>query len=134
MIKDLNNFNLYKAFAYHISLLRQFVSIHARSNPGGAGGKGDGDDKNPSSVHGNNVWQSLRKKRGLGTSGHGSSGHGSSGHGGWKSGGNDPDYSTKSAIVAKSTGGLRRINTATGTLSTMSSSTPPNLPRLTSAL
>ena len=91
MIQALKNFNLYESFAYHISLLRQFVSIHGRNNPDGM----DESEKGISSVHGNNVWSSFKKKRGLGASGHGG---GSSG---------DPDSSIQSA---KSVGNIRRIN------------------------
>eukprot|EP00985_Skeletonema_marinoi_P003275 scaffold1369_cov107-Skeletonema_marinoi.AAC.2 len=55
------------------------------------------------SVHGGNVWSSMRVKRGLG------------------------DSSTRKGNVFKndlsvqSSGGMRRVNTATGTLSTLSS-------------
>mmetsp|Transcript_375 Transcript_375/g.723 ORF Transcript_375/g.723 Transcript_375/m.723 type:complete len:290 (-) Transcript_375:170-1039(-) len=101
MIQALKNFHMYENFAYHISLLRQFVSIHTRNN-GGKGADGD-DDAQISSVHGNNVWSSLKKKRGLGGSGHGG----------------DRDSSTKSANNFKGTGSMRRISSATGVLSAM---------------
>ena len=32
MIQSLNNFDLYENYAYHISLLRQFVSLHSKGN------------------------------------------------------------------------------------------------------
>ncbi|KAL7535020.1 hypothetical protein ACHAXR_008017 [Thalassiosira sp. AJA248-18] len=96
MVKSMKTFALYETFAYHISLLRQFVSIHARNQ-----GAGDNDDANISSVHGNNVWNSLKKKRGLDGSGKG-----------------DPDSSIKSAGGSRSIG-VRRISTATGNLSAM---------------
>lgn len=97
MVQALKNFNLYENFAYHISLLRQFVSIHTRDKVA------DSDDdsvKGISSVHGSNVWNSLKKKRGLGGSGHGG----------------DPDSSVKSNSSFK---GMKRISTATGALSSM---------------
>ena len=94
MIQSLNNFNLYENFAYHISLLRQFE----RSGRMGGGGVGDDDGSEViSSVHGNNVWSTFKKKkennRRLGASGHS---------------GGDPDNSIKSA---KSTGGMKRNTT-----------------------
>eukprot|EP00580_Thalassiosira_gravida_P016237 CAMPEP_0201662330 /NCGR_PEP_ID=MMETSP0494-20130426/4442_1 /ASSEMBLY_ACC=CAM_ASM_000839 /TAXON_ID=420259 /ORGANISM="Thalassiosira gravida, Strain GMp14c1" /LENGTH=601 /DNA_ID=CAMNT_0048140661 /DNA_START=326 /DNA_END=2127 /DNA_ORIENTATION=- len=73
LIQALKNFNLYENFAYHISLLRQFVSLHTRNARGG-GRVGDSEDKEISSVHGQNVWSSLRKKRGLGGSHNGGGG------------------------------------------------------------
>lgn len=100
MIQALKGFNLYENFAYHISLLRQFVSIHARNN---ASDPEDDDDAKISSVHGNNVWNSLKKKRGLGGSGHGG----------------DKDSSIKSATNFKGSGSMRRISSATGALSAM---------------
>jgi len=106
MVQALKNFNLYENFAYHISLLRQFVSMHTRDNRSGKGSDGDDDStKGISSVHGSNVWNSLKKKRGLGGSGHGASGHGG-----------DPDGSTRSNNSFK---GMKRISTATGALSSM---------------
>jgi len=111
LIQALKNFNSYENFAYHISLLRQFVSLHTRNTRGGGSGKvGDSEDKQVSSVHGQNVWSSLRKKRGLGGSTHG---------------GYDPDSSGKSQSSHKSMagggmgGGMRRITSATGALSSM---------------
>ena len=88
MIRTLNNFSLYETFAYHISLLRQFVSLHTRNDQGRRQDRRDSDE-NISSVHGNNVWNALRKKRGLDSSGHRG----------------DADASTKSTM---SGGGMRR--------------------------
>lgn len=100
MIQGLKNFNSYENFAYHISLLRQFVSLHARN---GCGKDADGKDgENISSVHGSNVWNMLSKKKNLGSSGHSK----------------DPDVSTKSNNSFKG-GGMRKISTATGALSSM---------------
>ena len=103
MIQGLKNFDTYETFAYHISLLRQFVSIHARNN----NGKND-EDRDRISVHGNNVWASLKKKRGLEGSGHGGSSH--------RGGGRDPDESTGAKSLNM---GIRRVNTSTGRLSSM---------------
>lgn len=102
MIKALKDFTIYESFAYHISLLRQFVSIHSRNN----NSKDDGSSSPViSSVHGNNVFASLRKKRGLGAS--------------TTKGENEPDDSGRSA-KSMSMGGMRRVNTSTGRLSAMS--------------
>ena len=102
MIKALKDFATYESFAYHISLLRQFVSIHSRNN----NSKDDGSSSPVvSSVHGNNVFASLRKKRGLGAS--------------TTKGENEPDDSGRSA-KSMSMGGMRRVNTSTGRLSAMS--------------
>ena len=104
MIRSMKNFQFYKRFAYHISLLRQFVSLHSQNNNNST--RGGGNDAVPSSVHGNNVWNSLKKKRGLGASGHSSkdgSGHGN-------------DNLSMSMGMGL---GMRRIVTATGSLSAM---------------
>jgi len=102
MIKALKDFTTYESFAYHISLLRQFVSIHSRNN----NSKDDGSSSPVvSSVHGNNVFASLKKKRGLGAS--------------TTKGENEPDDSGRSA-KSMSMGGMRRVNTSTGRLSAMS--------------
>jgi len=110
MIKSLNNFSLYENFAYHISLLRQFVSLRSRDNAN----KDDDSVKGVSSVHGNNVWNSLKKRRGLDTSGGGRGFDASVGKGG-KVGGDNNDWSVKSAGA----GGMRRVVSATGMLSNM---------------
>ena len=102
MIKSLNNFSSYENFAYHISLLRQFVSLQSRDNAN----KDDDSVKGVSSVHGNNVWNSLKKRRGLDASGGGKGG---------KGGGDANDWSVKSAGA----GGMRRVVSATGMLSNM---------------
>ena len=44
MIEGMKNFHMYENFAYHISLLRQFVSIHTR-NSRGRGKVSDSDDE-----------------------------------------------------------------------------------------
>lgn len=101
MIKALKDFKLYESFAYHISLFRQFVSTQTRH-------KGDFDGKdegNISSVHGNNVWNSLKKKRGLDSSGH--------------RGDDSSNKSTRSAA-----GGMRRIGSAQGRLSSLADERP----------
>ncbi len=103
MIKSMKNFHFYQRFAYHISLLRQFVSLHSQDSSTRGGGN---NDAIPSSVHGNNVWNSLKKKRGLGASGHSKDG---SGHG-------NTDTLNMSMGMGLS---MRRIVTATGSLSTM---------------
>lgn len=106
MIKTLKDYFLYESFAYHISFLRQFVSTSRRTRQGSKkGGLFQGDGSNSvrnTSVHGGNVWSSMRKKRGLG------------------------DSSTRKGNIfgdtsVRSAGGMRRVNTATGTLSTLSS-------------
>ena len=107
MIRRLKDFSLYESFAYHISFLRQFVSTKRRTRQGSKKGglfqmDGSNSGRN-TSVHGGNVWSSMRVKRGLG------------------------DSSTRKGNVFKndlsvqSSGGMRRVNTATGTLSTLSS-------------
>ncbi|KAL3806154.1 hypothetical protein ACHAXA_011196 [Cyclostephanos tholiformis] len=103
MIQSLANFSFYQNFAYHISLLRQFVSKTSSPN------NNDDDDsiKRFSSVHGNNVWSTLKSRRGLDNSrGKGTGGSGVGGDGG--------DLSIKSVG-----GGMRRIVSATGILSSM---------------
>lgn len=107
-IRSLKDFSSYKTFAYHISFLRQFVESnekHTRQGPkrGGLDSSGSGVKNKTSSVHGGNVWTSMRVKRGLN------------------------DSSTRKArnfnqdsSIAKSTGGLRRVNTATASLSVLS--------------
>jgi hypothetical protein len=105
MIRSMKNFYFYQRFAYHISLLRQFVSLHAQNNTTNNNSRGGGNDAVPSSVHGNNVWNSLKMKRGLGASVHSKDG---SGHG-----------STEILSMSMGMGGMRRIVTATGSLSTM---------------
>lgn len=97
MIRTLKDFNLYESFAYHISFLRQFVSSKRRTQMDAS------ESKSTKSVHGGNVWSSMRARRGLG------------------------DSSTRKGnafnndMSIKSVGGLRRVNTATGTLSNLSS-------------
>ena len=59
-------------------------------------------------MHGNNVWASLKKKRGLEGSGHGGSS--------LRGGGRDPDESTGAKSLNM---GIRRVNTSTGRLSSM---------------
>jgi hypothetical protein len=112
MIKSLADFDSYQNFAYHISLLRQFVSKSSSSN------NNDDDDsvKRVSSVHGNNVWNTLKSRRGLDSSGGKGMGGGGGGVGGMGDGG---DLSTKSAGVGVGGGGMRRIVSATGILSSM---------------
>ena len=104
MIRSMKNFHFYQRFAYHISLLRQFVSLHAQNN-NNSNSRGGGNDAVPSSVHGNNVWNTLKMKRGLGASVHSKD---SSGHG-----------NTEILGMSMGMGGMRRIVTATGSLSTM---------------
>jgi hypothetical protein len=111
MIKSLNNFRSYENFAYHISLLHQFVSLQSRDNAN----KDDDSVKGVSSVHGNNVWNSLKKRRGLDTSGGGRGFDASGGGKGGKGGGDANDWSVKSAGA----GGMRRVVSATGMLSNM---------------
>jgi hypothetical protein len=101
MILSLKHFQFYKQFAYHISLLWQFVSLHSQNR------NSDENSSIPSSVHGGNVWNTMRKKRGLGASGHSKDG---SGHGG-----KEYDFSTGKGVGM----GMRRIVTATGSLSAM---------------
>jgi hypothetical protein len=72
MIQSLNNFDLYENYAYHISLLRQFVSLHSKgipiTNENNKRGQGRSSFVS-SSVHGNNVWKSMKNIRGLDGSG-----------------------------------------------------------------
>jgi len=110
MIRALDGFAFYESFAYHISLLRQFVTIYSR---GKGGNDLDGSTHSDvsrrsvgriSSVHGGNVWNTFKSKRALEYSGHGQSSRG------------EADTSTKSTGAMR-TGGMRRVNTATGALS-----------------
>jgi hypothetical protein len=107
MIKSLANFDSYQYFAYHISLLRQFVGKSSSSN------NNDDDDsvKRVASVHGNNVWSTLKSRRGLDSSG------GKGMGGGGRGTGDGGDLSTKSA--GGGGGGMRRIVSSTGMLSSM---------------
>jgi hypothetical protein len=102
MIMGMSNFKVYVNFAYHISLLRQFVSTHTLKS----GKSGGSSDETVSSVHGNNVWASLKKKRGLDSSGHGK-------------GSDYADSSVRSVRSLGGMGGMRRVNTATGNLSSL---------------
>lgn len=72
MIQSLNNFDLYENYAYHISLLRQFVSLHSKgipiTNENNKLGQGRSSFVS-TSVHGNNVWKSMKNIRGLDGSG-----------------------------------------------------------------
>lgn len=106
MIRSMKNFQFYERFAYHVSLLQQFVSLHSQ-NTNTNTRNGGNDAGIPSSVHGNNVWNSLKKKRGLGSSVHSKDG---SGHG------KNSDSLSMSIGMGS---GMRRIVTATGSLSTM---------------
>ena len=106
MIKRLKDFNHYETFAYHISNLRQFVATQKHTRQGstkrGLFSKLDGSDSlRNRSVHGGNVFNSMRVRRGLDNSS-------------TRRGSKFIDLSVKSV------GGLRRVNTATGTLSTLS--------------
>ena len=106
MIRAQKNFNVYESFAYHISFFRQFVSSKRRVRQGSKKGVFQMDaseSKSTRSVHGGNVWSSMRARRGLGDSST------------RKGNAFNNDMSVKSA------GGLRRVNTATGTLSNISS-------------
>ena len=107
MIRTLKNFNLYESFAYHISFLRQFVSPKRRTRQGSKKGglflMDASESKSIRSVHGGNVWNSMKARRGLGDSST------------RKGNAFNNDMSVKSA------GGMRRVNTATGTLSNLSS-------------
>jgi len=49
MIEGMKNFHMYENFAYHISLLRQFVSIHTR-NSRGRGKVSDSDDESQNNI------------------------------------------------------------------------------------
>jgi hypothetical protein len=110
MIRALDGFALYESFAYHISLLRQFVTIYSRGKGGNdLDGSTHSDVSRRSvgriaSVHGGNVWNTFKSKRPLEYSGHGQSSRG------------EADTSTKSTGAMR-TGGMRRVNTATGALS-----------------
>ena len=115
MIQSLVGFASYVNFAHHISLLRQFVSIHARNNDNSTSAANEDDKvKSVSSVHGNNVWNSLKKRRGLDLSGSGHSG--SARRGGFRAGtqgGQNADLSNNGG------GGLIRIVSSTEMLSSM---------------
>jgi serine/threonine protein kinase len=111
MIRSLKDFKLYESFAYHISFLRQFVSTKTRTRQGSKKGvlfnmDGSNSIKHTSSVHGGNVWSSMRVRRGLGDS---------------STRKNNTNGMFANDMSVKSVGGLRRVNTATGTLSTLSS-------------
>jgi len=118
MIRSLKDFSLYESFAYHISFLRQFVSTKTRTRQGSKKGglfNMDGSNnsiKHTSSVHGGNVWSSMRVIRGLGDS---STRKGDSST--RKGNANGALYNDMSV---KSAGGMRRVNTATATLSSLS--------------
>jgi hypothetical protein len=72
MIQSLNNFDLYENYVYHISLLRQFVSLHSKGIPITNENNKHGQGRSSfvsTSVHGNNVWKSMKNIRGLDGSG-----------------------------------------------------------------
>jgi hypothetical protein len=143
MIQSLNSFELYENYAYHISLLRQFVSLHSKGIPittdsNKRGGQGRSSFVS-SSVHGNNVWKSMKNIRGLDGSGsiRSTSGRSSrrgslptitkstnnAGIGGGEKGGvvvatEDPNADLSNG-GSKSGRGMRRIVSATGVLSSM---------------
>jgi serine/threonine protein kinase len=142
MIQSLNSFELYENYAYHISLLRQFVSLHSKGVPitnenDKRGGQGRSSFVS-SSVHGNNVWKSMKNIRGLDGSGsiRSTSGRSSrrgslptitkntnnTGIGGGEKGGvvvATEENADLSNGGSKSGRGMRRIVSATGVLSSM---------------
>jgi len=139
MIQSLNNFDLYENYAYHISLLRQFVSLHSKGIPitNKNNKRGQGRSSFVStSVHGNNVWKSMKNIRGLDGSVSIRSGRSSrrgslptitestnTGVGvGEKRGkvvATEDEYADLSNGGSKSGRGMRRIVSATGMLSSM---------------
>lgn len=139
MIQSLNNFDLYENYAYHISLLRQFVSLHSKGIPitNENNKRGQGRSSFVStSVHGNNVWKSMKNIRGLDGSVSIRSGRSSrrgslptitestnTGVGvGEKRGkvvATEDEYADLSNGGSKSGRGMRRIVSATGMLSSM---------------
>jgi len=139
MIQSLNNFDLYENYAYHISLLRQFVSLHSKGIPitNKNNKRGQGRSSFVStSVHGNNVWKSMKNIRGLDASESIRSGRSSrrgslptitestnTGVGvGEKRGkvvATEDEYADLSNGGSKSGRGMRRIVSATGMLSSM---------------
>jgi len=142
MIQSLNNFDLYENYAYHISLLRQFVSLHSKGIPitNENNKRGQGRSSFVStSVHGNNVWKSMKNIRGLDGSGSIRSASGKSSRrgslpmitknntdtgaiGGEKRGkvvATEDEYADLSNGGSKSGRGMRRIVSATGMLSSM---------------
>lgn len=113
MARALKDFGSYESFAYHISFLRQFVSTKTRTRQGSKKGgifnmDGSGSVKHVSSVHGGNVWNSMRVRRGLGDSS-------------TRKGNANPDFMPvfNNDMSAKSAGGMRRVNTATSALASM---------------
>lgn len=115
MIQSLVGFESYVNFAYHIALLRQFVSMHARKKANSTSAANEDDKiKTVSSVHGNNVWSSLKKRRGLDLSGSGRSGSARRGElGAGVLGGQDADLSNNGG------GGIRRIASSAEILRSM---------------
>ena len=142
MIQSLNNFDLYENYAYHISLLRQFVSLHSKgitiTNENNKHGQGRSSFVS-TSVHGNNVWKSMKNIRGLDGSGSIRSASGKSSRrgslpmitknntdtgaiGGEKRGkvvATEDEYADLSNGGSKSGRGMRRIVSATGMRSSM---------------
>lgn len=115
-IRALKDFNMYESFAYHISFLREFVTKDGRTRQGsrrGMDGSGSKDKYTTSSVHAGNVWSSIRVRRGLGDS---STRKGNMNGSSTRKGNIFLDMSVKSASA-----GMRRSNTATGSLQAMAS-------------
>lgn len=138
MIQSLNSFDLYENYAYHISLLRQFVSLHSKGITITNENNKRGQDRSSfvsTSVHGNNVWKSMKNIRGLDASGsiRSASRRGSlptitknntntGAIGGEKRVGvvaKEDQYADLSNSGSKSRRGMRRVVSATGVLSSM---------------
>ena len=116
-IRSLKDFSMYESFAYHISYLREFVvSAKAGHNRQGSkrgglfsmDGSGSRHKHTTASVHGGNVWQSMRvRTRGLGDSST------------RKGAVNAANAAFQDLSVKSTGGGMRRSNTATGSLHAM---------------
>ncbi|KAL7476992.1 hypothetical protein ACHAW6_002815 [Cyclotella cf. meneghiniana] len=125
-IQSLEAYTSYDNYAYHISMLRQFVS-YSRANQ-------SGDDKNLdesqssdksigriSSVHAGNVWGTFKSRKRMHSSARGVNGDVLGKHGGDMSVRSqfDKGYGRDCGVRSQPGKGLRRISTATGALNSL---------------
>lgn len=112
----MTGYSSYQTYAYHISMLRQFVSLYggkkvSDSNNLDSSQSSDKSIGKISSVHGGNVWNTFKSSRMV---------HGRLGD---RSTIIDDSVSRRgldSSRRSLPSGGMRRINTATGALSSLS--------------
>ena len=113
-IESMQAYASYESYAYHISMLRQFVSLSRAKNDNDQNTLDTSQSSEKSigkisSVHGGNVWNTFKSSRRISVNRGGrlSRDHDDSARGG--------DLSVKS----QPGGGIRRINTAAGALSSL---------------